>query len=123
MDVSSARLNEASNAFISELRRIGAEPIADQELEDAKRSIASSFALTLEQLSQVVTYMTYRRGYGLSNDYWDRFPEKLMSISQADAKRVASQYMEMSKLQIVAVGDAAQLEPVLKQLGPVTLVK
>ena len=67
--------------------------------------------------------MTYRRGYGLSNDYWDRFPEKLMSISQADTRRVASQYMDMSKLQIVAVGDAAQLEPVLKPLGQVVVVK
>ena len=67
--------------------------------------------------------MTYRRGYGLSTDYWDRFPEKLMSLSQADAQRVAAQYMDMSKLQIVAVGDAAQLEPVLKPLGDVVIVK
>jgi predicted Zn-dependent peptidase len=123
VDFSSARLNEASDAFVAELRRLGAEPVAEQELEDAKRSIAASFALTLEQLSQVVTYMTYRRGYGLSNDYWDRFPEKLMSISQADTRRVASQYMDMSKLQIVAVGDAAQLGPVLKPLGQVVVVK
>ena len=123
IEFSSARLPDASAAFVTELRRLAAEPVPTQELEDAKRSIAASFALTLEQLSQVVSYMTHRRGYALSNDYWDRFPEKLLSVSQQDTQRVAAQYMDLSKVQIVAVGDAAQLEPLLKPLGTVVIVK
>ena len=123
VEFSSARAPEAVEAFMAELRRIRTDPVPEQELDDARRSIAASFALTLEQLSQVVNYMTHRRGYGLSTDYWDRFPEKLMSISQADTQRVASTYLDLANLQVVAVGDAAQLEPLLKPLGPVTVVK
>ena len=122
VDFSSSRLTEATEAFLGELRRIS-EPVPEPELDDAKRSIAASFALTLESLSQVVSYMTHRRGSGLSTDYWERFPEKLMSISQADTQKVARIYMDMSKLQIVAVGDAEQLEPVLKPLGEIVIVK
>ena len=122
-DFASARLPEAVEAFIAELRRIGAEPVPDAELEDAKRSITASYALALEQLPQVTTYMTTRRSYGLSKDYYDRFPDKLMAISQGDTQRVAKTYLDFSKLQIVAVGDAAQLEPLLKPLGEVTIVK
>ena len=122
-DFRSARLAEAVDAFVAELRRIGTEPVPPSELEDAKRSIAASFALTLEQLPQVVNYFSHRRVYGLSNDYWDRYPEKLMAVSQEDVQRVGAQYIDLSKLQIVAVGDAAQLEPLLKPLGNVVLVK
>lgn len=122
-DFRSARLAEAVDAFVAELRRIGAEPVSPSELEDAKRSIAASFALTLEQLPQLVSYFSHRRGYGLSNDYWDRYPDKLMAVSQEDVQRVAAQHMDLAKLQIVAVGDAAQLEPLLKPLGNVVLVK
>jgi zinc protease len=123
VEFTSSRAPEALDAFFAELRRIGTEPVPEQELEDAKRSLAASFALTLEQVSQVASYMAHRRGYGLSNDYWDRFPEKLMSISQADTQRVAATYIDLSKLQIVAVGDAAQLEPLLKPFGEITIVK
>ena len=122
-DFPSARLAEAVDAFVAELRRIGAEPVPPSELEDAKRSIAASFALTLEQLPQLVNYFSHRGVYGLSNDYWDRYPEKLMAVSPEDVQRVGAQYLDLSKLQIVAVGDAAQLEPLLKPLGPVTIVK
>jgi len=51
-------------------KRIGTEIVPDGELGDAKRSIVASFALTLEQLTPLVSYMSSRRVYGLSPDYW-----------------------------------------------------
>ena len=122
-DLNSSRLSEGVAAFVAELKRLGAEQVPEQELQDAQRSIAASFALTLEQLPVVASYMGHRRGYGLSNDYWSKYPDKLMAVSSTDVQRVTTQYLDMSKLQIVAVGDAAQLEPLLKPLGNVVLVK
>ncbi|MBA2303304.1 MAG: insulinase family protein, partial [Acidobacteria bacterium] len=52
-DVTSPRIGEGVDSAVSELKRIAAEPVASLELDEAKRSIIASFALTLEQLSQV----------------------------------------------------------------------
>lgn len=122
-DITSARIDEGIEAFLAELRRIASEPVPAQELDDAKRSMVASFALTLEQLAQVVSYISSRRVYGLSTDHWQRYPEKVMAVSAEDVQRVARQYMDLARLQVVAVGDVTQLEPLLSPLGATTVVR
>jgi zinc protease len=122
-DVNAGRDGEALDAFLAELQRIAAEPIPASELDAAKRSIVASFAVTLEQLSQRVAYLSSRRSYGLSADYWDRYPERIMAISADDVLRTAAKYFDPSRLQIVAVGDASKLEPLLAAKAPVTVQK
>jgi zinc protease len=116
-------VDEGIDGFLAELRRLSAEPVGADELDDAKRSMVASFALTLEEVAQVVSYIASRRFYGLATDYWERYPEKVMAVSAGDVQRVASQYLDLSKLQLVAVGDARQLEPLLSPLGALSVVK
>ena len=118
-DVTAARQGEALDLLLAEIDRIGAEPVPAAELESAKRSIVANFALTLEQLAQDVSYMTTRKIYGLSPDYWDRYPEKIMAITAEDVQRVSATYLAADRLQIIAVGDAAKLEPLLAAKAPV----
>jgi zinc protease len=122
-DITSARADDGIEAFLAELRRIASEPVPSQELDEAKRSIVASFALTLEQLGSVVSYISSRRTYGLSTDYWERYPEKLMAVTADDVHRVVRQYMDMARLQVVAIGDATQLEPLLSPLGATTVIR
>jgi zinc protease len=120
-DVTAARHGEALDLILAEIGRMATEPVPAAELESVKRSIVASFALTLEQLAQNVSYMTTRRIYGLSPDYWDRYPEKIMAISAEDVQRVSAKYLAPGRLQIVAVGDASSLVPLLSPQAPVTL--
>jgi zinc protease len=122
-DITSSRLEEGVGTLLGELERIGREPIPAEELDQAKHAIVASFAVTLEQLQAVVNYIAARRSGELSADYWDRYPEKLMTVTPADAQRVAARYMDLSRLQVIAIGDAAQIEPLLKPLGEVTVVR
>ena len=122
-DLRSERADEGVDAFFDELRRLGAEPISMAELDDARRGLIASFALTLEQLDQIVAYIAARRAWGLSADYYERYPEKLMAVTADDLQRAAARYMDLSKLQVVAVGDAATLETLLSPLGQVTVVR
>jgi zinc protease len=119
-DVTASRQGEALDLILAEIGRMAAEPVPAAELESAKRSIVASFALTLEQLAMDVSYMTTRRIYGLSPDYWDRYPEKIMAISAEDVQRVSAKYLAADRLQIIAVGDAASLAPLLAAKAPVT---
>ena len=119
-DVNAERNAEAIDAFLEELLRIATEPVPATELDAAKRSIVASFAVTLEQLASRTVYIANRRSYGLSADYWDRYPERIMAISGEDVQRAAAKYLDPSRLQIIAVGDAATLEPLLAAKAPVT---
>lgn len=44
-----------------------------------------------------------------------------MAVAPADARRAAAIYRDPARLQIVAVGDAATIAPLLSTHGPVTV--
>jgi zinc protease len=120
-DTSAARTGDALKGFLDEVQRLSTEPIPAQELDDAKRSIIGRFALTLEAQSQIAIYMGYRRTEGLSADYWARYPDMLQAVTADDIRRAAARHMDISKVQIVAVGSRDQLGPLLAPFGPVTV--
>jgi zinc protease len=108
----------ALTEFIKELQRLRDQPVSDQELEDAKRSIVASFALSLENPDDLVNYALTRKIYALPEDYWDTYPTKLLAVTAADIQRVARKYIDPQTMQIIAVGDGAKIRTVLEKYGP-----
>ena len=82
--------------------------VPEKELMDAKRAIVASFALSLENPTQVLGYYVQNWLYGLPADYWDTYPAKISAVTAAQAQAAAAKYWDASKLQIVAVGDAGE---------------
>ncbi len=109
----------ALTEFFHEIRRIREEKVPADELEASKRSIAASFALSLEQPTRVLNFAVARKIYGLPTDYWDRYPARIMAITAEDVQRVARKYLNPDALQLVAVGDAGKIKPVLEKYGAV----
>jgi len=104
---------------LEQLRLLCDEPVPDDELERAKSNAVGSFALRLEQPSQVINQSYLRYRYGFSADYWDRYPVKINSVSASEIQAVAQKYLAADRAQIVAVGDAARIRPALDKLGKV----
>ena len=111
----------ALEEFFHELRRIREEPVSGAELEASKRAIVASFALSLEQPVRSLGFAITLKRYHLPADYWDKYPAKIMAISAADVQRVARKYLDPEAMQVVAVGDAAKIEPILTKYGKVEL--
>ncbi len=109
----------AFKEFFHEFRRIRDEKTPAAELDDAKRSVVANFALALEQPARVLGFAVARKIYGLPDDYWDTYPAKVMAVTADDVERVARKYLDPATAQIVAVGDARQIKPVLEQYGAV----
>jgi predicted Zn-dependent peptidase len=42
-----------------------------------------------------------------------------MAVSSADVQQIARKYLDPANLQLVAVGDAAKIKPILEKYGPV----
>jgi predicted Zn-dependent peptidase len=105
--------------FFREIRRIGEERVSSRELEESKRSIVASFALSLEQPSRVLNFAITRKVHGLPVDYWDAYPRKIMAVTAEDVQRVARRYLNPDSLQLVAVGDATKIKSALEKYGAV----
>ena len=49
------------------------------------------------------------------------YTQKIAEITPDEVQRVAKKYLDLSRLQIVAVGDAGKISDVLKQYGTVEI--
>ncbi|MFN7929622.1 MAG: pitrilysin family protein [Blastocatellia bacterium] len=107
--------------LLAEFKRIREEKTTAEEFERAKRSIIGGWALQLESPSSLLGDAITAKLYGLPADYWDTYPQKIAAITADDAQRVARKYLDLDKLQIVAVGDAAKIASILKQFGTVEI--
>jgi zinc protease len=109
----------AMKEFTYELNRLGTEKVSPAELENAKRAIIGSFALSLEQPAALLQNIITQKLYNLPADYWDTYPQKVSAITADDVQRVAQKYMDMKHLQVVAVGDASKTREILSHYGTV----
>jgi zinc protease len=105
--------------LLDEIRQMREVPVPAKDLENAKRAIVGSFALLLESPNAILSNYIDRHFYKLPSDYWDTYAAKIEAITPADIQRVAQKYWTPERLQIVAVGDIAKVEPVLKKWGAV----
>ena len=105
--------------FMYELKRLRDEKVSAAELDNAKRAIVGSFALSLEQPQSLLQNIITQKLYDLPADYWDTYPQKVAAVSADDVQRVAQKYIDLDHLQIVAVGDASKARDVLVKYGKV----
>jgi len=114
-DVQTDVTGPAMKEFVSELKRIAAEPVGAVELANAKRALVGRFAIALEDTRSFIGYVFEQKIYNFPPDYWDHYAERIDAISAADVQRVASKYLDLKKIQIVAVGDASKIREVMKE--------
>jgi len=118
-DVRSEVTDPALTDLIAEIKALRETPVTEKELADAKRAIVGSFALLLENPNAILNNYIDRYVYKLPVDYWDTYASRIEAVTAADIQRVAQKYLAPERLQIVAVGDVAKVEPALKKLGTV----
>lgn len=109
----------AMKEFMFELKRLRDDKVSVEELDNAKRAIVGSFALSLEQPQSLLQNIITQKLYDLPVDYWDTYPQKVAAITVDDIQKVAQKYIDLDHLQIVAVGDAAKAKEVLAKYGKV----
>ena len=110
---------DAVRAVDEELRRLREEPVPDEELARAKRSLIGGFALTRDRPGDLLGHLMDVYEYGLPPDYWQAYPTHIQAVSAQDVQRVARKYLAAERIQIIALGPAAKIEGDLRPEGPV----
>jgi predicted Zn-dependent peptidase len=114
---------EALKEFFNELERIR-QPIPADELEKAKNYVALRMPRSFETTRSLAASLSQAFIYGLPDDYFATFTERVRAVTPADAQRVAERYIQPDKFAVVVVGDRKTIEPGIRalKLGPVRTV-
>jgi predicted Zn-dependent peptidase len=101
-----------------QVARMRDEPVPEEEFQSKKRGMVASFALSLESPQSVLQNHITRWLYKLPADYFDRYPERIAAVTQAQVQEAARKYLAQNRLQIIAVGDP-KIGETMKQFGTV----
>jgi zinc protease len=113
---------DAFDRFLFEFKKLNNEAVPQTEMDDAHRAIIANFALSLEQPSQILNDWLTVQYYGLSADYWDKYPDHIGGIDAAGVEASAKKFVDLDHLQWICVGDRKEIENVLKKYGTVNVV-
>jgi zinc protease len=113
--ISAAVRNEVVAASLTEifyeLDKLRALPVPEAELADAQNYLSGVFSMGLATqgglLSQLVTVELNE----LPQDYLETYREKVRALTPQDLLATARKYFDSANMQIVVVGDRAQIEP------------
>ncbi len=95
----------------AEFNRIKTENVTLQEIKDAQSYLIGSIPLGLTSTDQIAgTMLTFQR-YNLPKNYLDIREAGLRKVTATDVKRVANRLLDSSKLNVIMVGDPANLTP------------
>lgn len=109
---------DALNDIFSELAAAaGARPIAGDELERARTSLARGYARGLETIDQIARQAAQIALYGLPADHVDRFVSHVRALTAGDIHDAASRWVWPASYVTVAVGDADRIEAPIRDLG------
>jgi zinc protease len=108
----------AITEFMNELEAVAGErPITQEELDFAKDSILLGYTREFETIAQLADAVTEQVVYGLPDDQFVRYPEKIEAVDAATVNRVAEGYFHPDRVAIIVVGDLEKIEEPIRSLG------
>ncbi len=79
--------------------------VTEDEINLAKESQINSFVFGFEDTHAIVSRQMTQDFFGYPKDYLETFRDRIAAVTAADILRVAREYVDLSRQQIVLVGD------------------
>jgi zinc protease len=100
---------------MGEIEKMRASGPTQEELDAGKGKVIGGFGLSLETGSDLAHKLVSGVIDGLGNDYLEKYPQRMMNVTLADAKKAAADHLFPTTL--VVVGNAKEITPQLEKLG------
>ena len=114
--------DSALGEMLSQLRRIGGEPVPPEEFDAARGALVGSYPLSIETAEQVAGAVATARLYGLGSDYVQNYRVRLGAVTAPEAQAAARTVVRPDQAVIVVVGDGQKLYDKLTQFATVRIV-
>jgi len=99
-----ANAGKAIHSLLSELEKVGAQPVAPEELERAQRFLIGSHAIALQTNGSIADEMLFNELYGLGYLHGEHYEDRIGAVSIEDVQRVAHKYIRPDIRTVVTVG-------------------
>lgn len=97
------KVEKALAGIQEELRKVITEPVSAEELERAKKYLVGTYEIGLQSGASQASDIAFNERYGLSHDFYRRYPQKLFGVTAEDVLRVARKYIQLSKYTMAIV--------------------
>jgi zinc protease len=116
--VQTDKTKESMIELDKELRGVlGQRPITAEELTTARKDETLTLPGRWETIDAVAGSIGDIVSFGLPDDYYTTYPDKVRALSVDDLAKAAQKVVHPSRLVWVVVGDRAKIEPGIRQLG------
>ena len=105
-DVVAASLTEV----FYEMDKLRSVPVPEGELADAQNYLTGVFSLGVATQNGLLSQFSTVALNGLPDDYLETYREKIRAMTPSDLLQTARNYFDSANMQIVVVGDRAQIE-------------
>jgi zinc protease len=106
----------ATREAISEVERIAAERVSDDELSLATSYLAGVFPIRYESTEAIASALAGMVRYGLDASFYDAYRDKVRAVTSDEVLRVARKHLDASVMQLVVVGDLDLIRSQLEAL-------
>lgn len=111
--------DSAISEMIYEIENMVDKGITEEELEEAKANITGSFGRSLENPSTVANFAINIARYGLPDDYYSTYLQRLNALEVEDINAAAQKYIHPDHMYLTIVGNGSEFEDQLGQFGEV----
>ncbi len=112
--VSAAVRNEVVAASLTEIfyemDKLRSLPVPETELADAQNYLSGVFSIGLATQDGLLSQLSVVALNELPDDYLETYRQRVRALTPQDVLATARKYLDSANMQIVAVGDRAQIE-------------
>ena len=107
----------ALTELLGQLDQIRAQDVPAKEAREVKDYLIGVFPLRFETTGGVATAIEPLVNYGLPDDYWQTYRDRLEAVTEADIRSAANELIDPDQLLCLVVGDAAKVRAELEATG------
>ena len=112
----------AIEAILTEVEKMRAEEVTDEELKQAIDGFMNSSVFDYDTKGEILSRALRYEYYDYPQDFVEQLMAGIREVTKADVKRVAAEYLHPDKFTLIAVGKASDFDKPLNTLGDVTEV-
>ena len=116
--VQTDKTKESLVELIAEYKNIvGSKPITASELKDEQTNATLGLPGSFESVQQLSGAYSNILQYGLPDDYYNTFTQKVLSATPDTANEIAKKYIQPGHLVWIVVGDMSKVESGIRELN------